>query len=80
MGKLEDVKWRMIGWFSQLWTQLWTQLRKKPEKRKRKKEKKKFSTSTGFEPVTERYSCDALTNEATELIYSIYICHKLEED
>ena len=80
MGKLEDVKWRMIGWFSQLWTQLWTQLRKKPEKKKRKKEKKKFSTSTGFEPVTERYPCDALTNEATELIYSIYICHKLEED
>ena len=80
MGKLEDVKWRMIGWFSQLWTQLWTQLRKKPEKKKKKKEKKKFSTSTGFEPVTERYSCDALTNEATELIYSIYICHKLEED
>ena len=49
-------------------------------KKKRKKEKKKFSTSTGFEPVTKRYPCDALTNEATELIYSIYICHKLEED
>ena len=39
MDKLEDVKWRMIGWFSQLWTQLWTQLRKKPEKKKKRKEK-----------------------------------------
>ena len=43
MDKLEDVKWRMIGWFSQLWTQLWTQLRKKPEKKKKEKKKRKNS-------------------------------------
>ena len=43
------------GWSSQLWTQL-----KKPEK--------KFRTSTGFEPVTSRYRCDALINyEATDV-------------
>ena len=39
MDKLKDVKWRMIGWFSQLWTQL----RKKPEKKKKEKKKRKNS-------------------------------------
>ena len=28
----------------------------------RKKAEKKVRTSTGFEPVTSRYRCDALTN------------------
>ena len=43
------------GWSSQLWTQF-MQLRKEAWK--------KFRTSTGFEPVTSRYRCDALTNWA----------------
>ena len=29
----------------------------------KKPEKKKFQTSTGFEPVTSRYRCDALPTE-----------------
>ena len=29
-----------------------------------KKPEKKFRTSTGFEPVTSRYQCDAVTNSA----------------
>ena len=41
-------------WSSQLWTQF-MQLHKKPEN-------KKIRTSTGFEPVTSQYRCDALTN------------------
>ena len=42
-------------WSSQLWTQF-VQLRiQKPEK---------FRISTGFEPLTSRYRCDALTNWA----------------
>ena len=36
------------------------QLLKKPEKKK----EKKIRTSTGFEPLTSRYRCDALTNYA----------------
>ena len=43
------------GWSSQLWTQF-MQLRKEAWKN--------FRTSTGFEPVTSRYRCDALTNWA----------------
>ena len=66
-----DVKWYMkyfIYWTadlksSELWSsQLWTQfklLRKKPEK---------VRTSTGFEPVTSRHRCDALTNWAMKAL------------
>ena len=43
------------GWSSQLWTQF-MQLRKEAWK--------KIRASTGFEPVTPRYRCDALTNWA----------------
>ena len=41
-------------WSSQLWSQF-LQLRKEAWK--------KFRTSTGFEPVTSRYRCDALSTE-----------------
>ena len=47
---------KMKKWSSQ-WTQF-MQLRKEAWK------KKKFRTSTGFEPVTSRCRCDALTNWA----------------
>ena len=46
-------------WSSQLWSQF-LQLRKEAWK---KKKKKKFRTSTGLEPVTSRYRCDALPTE-----------------
>ena len=46
-------------WSTQLGTQL-MQLCKKPEK--------KFRTSMGFEPVTLRYQCNALTNWAMKLL------------
>ena len=42
------------GWSSQLWSQF-LQLRKEAWK--------KYRTSTGFEPVTSRYRCDALPTE-----------------
>ena len=48
-----EMKWKWRKWSSQ-WTQF-MQLRKEAWK--------KFRTSTGFEPVTSRYRCDALPTE-----------------
>ena len=54
-GPVNIVYFSNGEWSTQLWTQL-MQLCKKPIK--------KFRTSTGFEPVTLRYQCNALTNWA----------------
>ena len=48
-----QVKWRMI---LAVMNAIWCNCIKKPEKN--------FRTSTGFEHVTSRYQCDALTNWA----------------
>ena len=63
--------WSSEEWSSQLWVQF-MQLCKKPEKSLR--------TSMGFEPVTSRYQCDAVTNWAINPLmlgagqYHAFIC------
>ena len=53
---LPTLQSNMLPHQVKLWSsQLWTQLLEEPEK---------FRTLTGFEPVTSRFRCDALTNWA----------------
>ena len=58
LKKVNDTTQINKVWSSQLWTQF-MQLRLY-------RSLKKSSSSTGFEPVTSRYRCDALTYEATD--------------
>ena len=64
------------GWSSQLWTQFM---------QSHKEVWKKFRTSTGFEPVTSRYRCDALTNWAMKPLtleagYCGFICSRERDE